>query len=155
MNTHVFQLIYGILSLNLNHTGNIDMSEKPPIGIMPKDVWLEIIEKQRYWDLVYAINRYGINGESVPAIWFQELSELCRKYDLPLPPDYSTPQSEPVDIADNDRMDWLVGMEVHVYRPRSFGSEKLFITNHIPGEHVYKSDLRNQIDMHMQAKNND
>ena len=45
---------------------------KPPLGIIPRMIWLE----QRYNDLEDAIKRYIIAGRNVPTEWYKELYEI-------------------------------------------------------------------------------
>lgn len=56
---------------------------RPPIGIMPRFIWLELLEvlppsdieiEQRAQALRAAIDRYRAAGAVAPAKWFTELS---------------------------------------------------------------------------------
>jgi hypothetical protein len=48
---------------------------KPPLGVMPKDIW----EEKRYIDLLEAISRYIEANKQPPYEWIDELYELSIK----------------------------------------------------------------------------
>jgi hypothetical protein len=53
----------------------IEPATKPPLGVMPKNMWKE----KRCQDLVRAIHEYYEAGKSPDAAWLCELSDLCRE----------------------------------------------------------------------------
>lgn len=48
---------------------------KPPAGLTPRDIHLEIVAKQRMMDVIDAIWRYSNAGMKIPNEWFDELRE--------------------------------------------------------------------------------
>jgi hypothetical protein len=52
------------------------MAERPPLGIMPRDIW----ERKRMNDLLEAMLRYVEHGLPFPDKWLEEFSELATKY---------------------------------------------------------------------------
>lgn len=60
-------------SLELKTLGK---AEKPPIGIMPKSIWIA----KRIQEINEAINRYVDAGSTVPAAWTEELNILLKVY---------------------------------------------------------------------------
>jgi len=53
----------------------ITCSPKPPIGIDPKEIWIE----RRRIALRNAIDRYKVAGFPVPVEWYEEYYELMRR----------------------------------------------------------------------------
>ena len=51
------------------------MSDKPPLGIMPKKIW----EMHRANELLSAIERYSYARIWVPNQWFEDLRYLINK----------------------------------------------------------------------------
>ncbi|MFW5438109.1 hypothetical protein [Paenibacillus apiarius] len=49
---------------------------KPPLGIMPKRIWIE----QRCKEITDAIQRYIEAGHTIPIEWVMEYNELLLKY---------------------------------------------------------------------------
>lgn len=45
--------------------------EKPPIGIMPKEIW----ETQRIGDILDAMERYSQANQPIPIAWVSELKQ--------------------------------------------------------------------------------
>jgi hypothetical protein len=56
---------------------DIKMSERPPLGIMPRYIWNE----KRLEDLRDAIYRYISAVRPVPAEWIEEYNELLQRTD--------------------------------------------------------------------------
>lgn len=54
--------------------------EKPPLGIMPKDLYYQRIELQRLADLCATISRYYNAGLPIRMEWVEEYNELVVKY---------------------------------------------------------------------------
>lgn len=53
-------------------TPDIDMVEKPPLGLTPKFIWKEARER----DIFESMIRYTSEGKPIPDHWIHELSEL-------------------------------------------------------------------------------
>ena len=51
-----------------------DKIEKPPLGIMPKKLWIEF----RRNEIIEAIIRYSEALKEIPQEWVDELNEHCR-----------------------------------------------------------------------------
>lgn len=49
---------------------------KPPLGIMPREVWQDKVNTQRAADLSAAMLRYADSRLEIPLAWFLELSAL-------------------------------------------------------------------------------
>lgn len=58
------------------------MSEntKPPLGVMPKDIYYQRVELQRLADLCATISRYYDAGLPIRIEWIEEYNELVVKY---------------------------------------------------------------------------
>ena len=56
-------------------TVNVQM-KKPPIGLMPKDIFYENMQAQRQKDIKEAMLRYIEAGKDVPNEWLYELAQL-------------------------------------------------------------------------------
>lgn len=50
-------------------------TEKPPLGVMPKDMW-DFIRRNA---ISNAIERYAMAGECIPKEWVDEYNELCKE----------------------------------------------------------------------------
>lgn len=50
--------------------------KKPPLGVMPKYLWVILVRKQRLSELMNAISRYHSEGKDVPKEWFIEARQL-------------------------------------------------------------------------------
>lgn len=50
--------------------------KKPPLGIIPKDIW----EMQRLKELMEAISRYYNDIRVIPIKWIEEYNELIIKH---------------------------------------------------------------------------
>ena len=55
--------------------GSVQMN-KPPIGLMPKHIFIEQMQMQRRNEITAAVQRYIEAGKDVPNDWLQELIEL-------------------------------------------------------------------------------
>ncbi len=55
--------------------GSVQMN-KPPIGLMPKNIWTEYVQMQRRNEITAAMQRYIGAGKDIPNDWLQELIEL-------------------------------------------------------------------------------
>lgn len=53
----------------------IQKTEKPPLGLTPKAVWME----DRVLDIVDAMNRYVKANMEVPIEWIKEYNELVKQ----------------------------------------------------------------------------
>lgn len=51
------------------------MINKPPIGLIPKRIWLTIIYEKRFIEIASAINRYVEAGMEIPIEWLNEYYE--------------------------------------------------------------------------------
>ena len=51
--------------------------KKPPLGVMPKDVW----DRKRIQNLSSAINRYLFNRKEIPIEWVKERNKLIELYE--------------------------------------------------------------------------
>ena len=51
------------------------MSERPPLGLMPKYIWQE----QRLQDIKEAITRYVSAGKEIPNEWLDEYALLYKE----------------------------------------------------------------------------
>ena len=49
--------------------------QKPPLGLMPRDIWNRI----RISDIFEAMVRYSQNNKPSPLEWIEELEDLCRE----------------------------------------------------------------------------
>jgi hypothetical protein len=50
--------------------------KKPPLGIIPKDIW----EMQRLKELMEAISRYYNDYREIPIKWIEEYNELIKRH---------------------------------------------------------------------------
>lgn len=50
------------------------MNEKPPLGLMPKDIH----DMQRRADIIAAVVRYANAGMKIPMEWIEEYNALVR-----------------------------------------------------------------------------
>lgn len=48
-------------------------NEKPPIGLMPSEMWEKQITQDRVTEILHAIDRYYRAGVEVPSAWIDEL----------------------------------------------------------------------------------
>lgn len=55
--------------------GSVQMN-KPPIGLMPKSIWIEQMQVQRRNEITAAMQRFIEAGKDIPNDWLQELIEL-------------------------------------------------------------------------------
>lgn len=55
--------------------GSVQMN-KPPIGLMPKHIFIEQMQMQRRNEITAAMQRYIEAGKDIPNDWLQELIEL-------------------------------------------------------------------------------
>lgn len=51
------------------------MLDKPPLGLLPKDMW----DNLRLGYIISAINRYMLNSKEIPLEWVEEYNELVKK----------------------------------------------------------------------------
>lgn len=49
------------------------MSEKPPIGVMPRKLWEEKVANERIADLLSAMERFSRTSRTTPEEWIDEL----------------------------------------------------------------------------------
>lgn len=49
---------------------------KPPVGLMPKNIWIEQMQAQRRNEITAAMQRFIKAGKDIPNEWLQELIEL-------------------------------------------------------------------------------
>lgn len=49
---------------------------RPPLGIMPKEIYYRQVMIERLNDLIDAINRYNSNGIKIPTEWINEYNDL-------------------------------------------------------------------------------
>ena len=54
--------------------------EKPPIGLMPREIYERISECKRIDDIIDAMKRYANVGKTVPIEWVEELEERAKNY---------------------------------------------------------------------------
>jgi hypothetical protein len=54
--------------------GGQQMNEKPPLGLMPKDIH----DMQRRADIIAAVVRYANAGMKIPMEWIEEYNALVR-----------------------------------------------------------------------------
>ena len=50
--------------------------QKPPLGIMPRPIWLDVIVRSRCLELLNAMKRYVEAGKKIPVEWIEELKAL-------------------------------------------------------------------------------
>lgn len=66
----------GRITLNdvryLSGLSEIDPATKPPLGVMPRDIW----NRKRQKELADAMQRYLEAGKSIPREWIDEYNEL-------------------------------------------------------------------------------
>lgn len=53
--------------------GKEEIPEKPPLGVMPKDIW----DRKRQKDLAEAMRRFLEANKYIPEEWLNEYNELC------------------------------------------------------------------------------
>lgn len=53
---------------------------RPPLGIMPKDIYYQRADMQRLADLCATIRRYYNSGLPIHMEWIKEYNELVVKY---------------------------------------------------------------------------
>ena len=53
---------------------------RPPLGIIPKDIYYQRVDMQRLADLCAAISRYYNAGLPIRMEWIEEYNELVVKY---------------------------------------------------------------------------
>lgn len=66
------QYLTGLVELDDENSSYI---KKPPLGIMPKNMW-DFIRRNEIWN---AIERYVMAGERIPKEWVVEYNELCKE----------------------------------------------------------------------------
>lgn len=54
--------------------------KRPPLGIMPKEIYYKRVEQQRFLELCSAISRYYNAGLPIRIEWIEEYNELVIKY---------------------------------------------------------------------------
>ena len=52
---------------------------KPPLGVMPKNIYYQKVYKERLSDLCGAISRYYNSGLPIRIEWIEEYNELITK----------------------------------------------------------------------------
>jgi hypothetical protein len=50
--------------------------KKPPIGLMPRTIWVEKTSRERLLQIADAMYRYGDAGRAIPLEWILELGLL-------------------------------------------------------------------------------
>ena len=50
---------------------------KPPLGIVPKHLWIQKVYSKRLEDIREAIDRYSVVGRPVPKEWVSEHNLIC------------------------------------------------------------------------------
>lgn len=78
---------------------------KPPIGLMPKNIWLEWTQAQRQKDIKEAMLQYIEAGKDIPNEWLQELIELNNVIQN-VQPEATVDKSEPVWIENTQAKDY-------------------------------------------------
>lgn len=53
--------------------------KKPPLGVMPKQIWIETITNRRFEDLQRAIGEYLNQGLIIKPEWIEEYNELVKE----------------------------------------------------------------------------
>lgn len=56
-----------------------DGSPVPPVGLMPKYLWLDQVRNQRVNDIVAALERYAFAGRAANPDWIVELQDLLQE----------------------------------------------------------------------------
>lgn len=59
---------------------NMRNTKRPPLGIIPKNIYYERVELQRLADLCTTISRYYNAGLPIRMEWIKEYNELVVKY---------------------------------------------------------------------------
>ena len=54
----------------------MDHVEKPPSGIMPRNIWQDKVSRERIAALLDAMERFTRSSRAVPEEWIAELREL-------------------------------------------------------------------------------
>ena len=49
------------------------MNEKPPLGLTPIDIYNYTVDRNRAYQIIYAIKRYSEHKKSIPKEWIEEL----------------------------------------------------------------------------------
>jgi hypothetical protein len=66
----------GFMTINKKIKFNKSKIKKPPLGLLPKILWVEKMHQQRIDALVAAIGRYITNKTPIPSEWIGEYLEL-------------------------------------------------------------------------------
>ena len=54
---------------------NRPLAQRPPLGVLPRQIWLEVVIGERIKDLLSAMKRYAAAGKPISSEWFNELHE--------------------------------------------------------------------------------
>jgi hypothetical protein len=57
----------------------IEINEKPPIGLIPEELYSEITNRKRVFDIIEAIERYSVAKKVIPLEWATELKLRTKK----------------------------------------------------------------------------
>jgi len=54
------------------------MNEKPPLGLIPENLYKEKSNSDRMQGILYAMLRYVESGKDIPGDWIEELSRRSK-----------------------------------------------------------------------------
>jgi len=75
LQTRVKQIIIANTNENMSQAMRI---EKPPIGLVPKEIWITETFNSRFEEVKLAIKRYFDAGLEIPIQWIEELNEFIK-----------------------------------------------------------------------------